>query len=45
MIAGGARLAPRLAVDTLKIDRSFVQSITDTANVITLVSTVVSLDR
>ena len=39
------RLLARLPVDTLKIDRSFVQSITDTPNVMTLVSTVVSLAR
>jgi EAL domain-containing protein (putative c-di-GMP-specific phosphodiesterase class I) len=37
------RLLARLPVDTLKIDRSFIQSITDTPNVMTLVSTVVSL--
>ena len=39
------RLLARLPVDTLKIDRSFIQSITDTPNVMTLVSTVVSLAR
>jgi diguanylate cyclase (GGDEF)-like protein len=39
------RLLARLPVDTLKIDRSFVQSITDTQNGITLVSTVVSLAK
>jgi diguanylate cyclase (GGDEF)-like protein len=39
------RMLARLPVDTLKIDRSFVQSITDTPNVRTLVSTVVSLAR
>jgi EAL domain-containing protein (putative c-di-GMP-specific phosphodiesterase class I) len=39
------RLLARLPVDTFKIDRSFVQSITDTPNVMTLVSTVVSLAR
>lgn len=35
----------RLPVDTLKIDRSFVQSVADTPNVMTLVSTIVSLAR
>jgi len=39
------RLLARLPVDTLKVDRSFVQSITDTPNVMTLVSTIVSLAR
>jgi EAL domain-containing protein (putative c-di-GMP-specific phosphodiesterase class I) len=39
------RLLARLPVDTLKIDRSFVQGITDGPNVMTLVSTVVSLAR
>jgi diguanylate cyclase len=37
------RLLARLPVDTLKIDRSFIQSITDAPNIVTLVSTVVSL--
>ena len=39
------RLLARLPVDTLKIDRSFIQSIADTPNVATLVSTIVSLAR
>jgi diguanylate cyclase (GGDEF)-like protein len=39
------RLLAKLPVDTLKIDKSFVQSITDTPNVATLVATVVSLAR
>ena len=39
------RLLAKLPVDTLKIDRSFVQGIADTPNVATLVSTVVSLAR
>jgi diguanylate cyclase (GGDEF)-like protein len=39
------RLLARLPVDTLKVDRSFIQSIADTPNVATLVSTVVSLAR
>ena len=39
------RLLARLPVDTLKVDRSFVQSIADTPNVATLVSTIVSLAR
>jgi diguanylate cyclase (GGDEF)-like protein len=39
------RLLAKLPVDTLKIDRSFVQSIAETPNVATLVSTVVSLAR
>jgi len=37
------RLLARLPVDTLKIDRSFIQNITDAPNIMTLVSTVVSL--
>jgi PAS domain S-box-containing protein/diguanylate cyclase (GGDEF)-like protein len=39
------RLLARLPVNTLKIDRSFVQNIADTPNVLTLVSTVISLAR
>ena len=39
------RLLDRLPVDTLKIDRSFVQNIADTPSALTLVSTVVSLAR
>ncbi len=39
------RLLARLPVDTLKVDRSFVQSIADTPNMLTLVSTIVSLAR
>jgi diguanylate cyclase (GGDEF)-like protein len=39
------RLLSRLPVDTLKIDRSFIQSISDTPNVMTLVATIVSLGR
>jgi diguanylate cyclase (GGDEF)-like protein len=39
------RLLARLPVDTLKVDRSFIQSIADTPNVMTLVSTIVSLAR
>jgi diguanylate cyclase (GGDEF)-like protein len=39
------RLLAKLPVDTLKIDRSFVQSIADTPNVATLVATVVALAR
>ena len=39
------RLLAKLPVDTLKIDKSFVQSITDTPNVATLVATIVSLAR
>jgi EAL domain-containing protein (putative c-di-GMP-specific phosphodiesterase class I) len=39
------RLLAKLPVDTLKIDRSFVQNIVDTPNVLTLVSTIVSLAR
>jgi sensor c-di-GMP phosphodiesterase-like protein len=35
------RLLGKLPVDTLKINKSFVQSIADTPNVATLVSTVV----
>ena len=35
----------KLPVDTLKVDRSFVQSIADTPNMLTLVSTIVSLAR
>jgi EAL domain-containing protein (putative c-di-GMP-specific phosphodiesterase class I) len=35
----------KLPVDTLKVDRSFVQSIADTPNMMTLVSTIVSLAR
>jgi diguanylate cyclase (GGDEF)-like protein/PAS domain S-box-containing protein len=37
------RLLARLPVDTLKIDRSFIQGVADTPNGITLVSTIVSL--
>jgi EAL domain-containing protein (putative c-di-GMP-specific phosphodiesterase class I) len=37
------RLLAKLPVDTLKIDRSFIQSIADTPDVVTLVSTIVSL--
>jgi diguanylate cyclase (GGDEF)-like protein len=37
------RLLAKLPVDTLKIDHSFIQSIDDTPNVMTLVSTIVSL--
>ncbi len=37
------RLLARLPVDTLKIDRSFIQNITDAPNIMTLVTTVVSL--
>jgi diguanylate cyclase (GGDEF)-like protein len=37
------RMLAKLPVDTLKIDKSFVQSIADTLNVATLVSTVISL--
>ncbi|HEX4152258.1 MAG TPA: EAL domain-containing protein [Steroidobacteraceae bacterium] len=37
------RLLSRLPVDTLKIDRSFIQGIVDTPHTMTLVSTVVSL--
>ena len=39
------RLLARLPVDTLKVDRSFIQSIADTPNVATLVTTIVSLAR
>jgi diguanylate cyclase (GGDEF)-like protein len=39
------RLLAKLPVDTLKIDKSFVQSIVDTPNVATLVSTVAALAR
>jgi diguanylate cyclase (GGDEF)-like protein len=39
------RLLAGLPVDTLKIDRSFIQGIADTPNAMTLVSTVVSLAR
>ena len=39
------RLLAKLPVDTLKSDKSFVQSIADTPNVATLVSTVVTLAR
>ena len=39
------RLLARLPVDTLKIDRSFVQGISDSSKGMTLVSTVVSLAR
>jgi diguanylate cyclase (GGDEF)-like protein len=39
------RLLARLPVDTLKVDRSFIQSIGDTPNIMTLVSTIVSLAR
>jgi diguanylate cyclase (GGDEF)-like protein len=39
------RLLAKLPVDTLKVDRSFVQSIADTPNMLTLVSTIVSLAR
>jgi diguanylate cyclase (GGDEF)-like protein len=39
------RLLSRLPVDTLKIDRTFIQGISDTPNVMTLVSTIVSLAR
>jgi diguanylate cyclase (GGDEF)-like protein len=37
------RLLAKLPIDTLKIDHSFIQSIADTPNVMTLVSTIVSL--
>jgi diguanylate cyclase (GGDEF)-like protein len=37
------RLLARLPVDTLKVDRSFIQSIADSPNMMTLVSTIVSL--
>ena len=39
------RLLARLPVDTLKVDRSFIQSIGDTPNIMTVVSTIVSLAR
>jgi diguanylate cyclase (GGDEF)-like protein len=39
------RLLARLPVDTLKIDRTFVQDITETPSAMTLVSTIVSLAR
>ncbi len=39
------RLLSRLPVDTLKIDASFIQGITDTPHVMTLVATIVSLAR
>jgi EAL domain-containing protein (putative c-di-GMP-specific phosphodiesterase class I) len=39
------RLLARLPVDTLKVDRSFIQSVADTPNVRTLVSTIISLAR
>jgi diguanylate cyclase (GGDEF)-like protein len=39
------RLLARLPVDTLKVDRSFIQSIADSQNMMTLVSTIVSLAR
>jgi EAL domain-containing protein (putative c-di-GMP-specific phosphodiesterase class I) len=39
------RLLAKLPVDTLKVDRSFIQSIGDTPNIMTLVSTIVSLAR
>ena len=39
------KLLSRLPVDTLKIDRSFIQGIADTPNVMTLVATIVSLAR
>jgi EAL domain-containing protein (putative c-di-GMP-specific phosphodiesterase class I) len=39
------RLLSRLPVDILKIDRSFVQGITDTPNAVMLLSTIVSLAR
>ncbi|HEX3949521.1 MAG TPA: EAL domain-containing protein [Steroidobacteraceae bacterium] len=39
------RLLAKLPVDTLKIDKSFVQSIADTPSLATLVSTIVSLAR
>jgi len=37
------RLLARLPIDTLKIDRTFIQGISDTGHDITLVSTIVSL--
>jgi diguanylate cyclase (GGDEF)-like protein len=39
------RMLAQLPVDTLKVDRSFIKSITDTPNVMTLVSTIISLAR
>ena len=39
------RLLARLPVDILKIDRSFVQDITESPSAMTLVSTIVSLAR
>jgi diguanylate cyclase (GGDEF)-like protein/PAS domain S-box-containing protein len=39
------RLLARLPVDTLKIDRSFVQGMGDDASTLTLISTIVSLGR
>jgi diguanylate cyclase (GGDEF)-like protein len=39
------RLLARLPVDTLKVDRSFIQSVADTPNVRTLVATIISLAR
>jgi diguanylate cyclase len=39
------RLLSRLPVDTLKIDRTFVQNVTDSSKGLTLVSTIVSLAR
>jgi diguanylate cyclase (GGDEF)-like protein len=39
------RLLARLPVDTLKIDRSFVQNVTDAGKGLTLVSTIVTLAR
>jgi diguanylate cyclase (GGDEF)-like protein len=39
------RMLARLPVDTLKIDRSFIQGMTDSPSGLTLVSTVVSLAR
>jgi EAL domain-containing protein (putative c-di-GMP-specific phosphodiesterase class I) len=39
------RLLAKLPVDTLKVDRSFIQSIADTPNITTLVSTIISLAR
>ena len=39
------RLLARLPVNTLKIDRSFIQGITETPQAMTLVSTVITLAR
>jgi EAL domain-containing protein (putative c-di-GMP-specific phosphodiesterase class I) len=39
------RMLARLPVDTLKIDRSFIQGMTDMPGGLTLVSTVISLAR